>query len=138
VLLAGRAEALADPPRPPRRDLATTASSEEPNVTIVHHTPEDMKAWRDSWAEDPGIAKLYELTRRHAIEQGGLTLAVWKLHMGQIFGEPIMMTADDVAGRLELPVSAVVKIIDDTNAQVVPQWKETPEYRASRYAKGGS
>jgi len=104
-------------------------------MTIVHHTPEDMKAWRKSWAQDPAIAKLYELTVRRATEQGGLTLKVWKLHMGQIFGEPVMMSSDEVARRLKLPLSDVMRVIEDTNAHVVPAWKATPEYRASHYAR---
>jgi len=100
-------------------------------MTVVHHTPQDMAAWRASWEKNSAIAKLYELIVDYATQRGGLVLGVWKLHMGQIFGEPIMMTADEVAERLKLPLSDVTKIIDDTNAHVRPKWKATREYQSS-------
>lgn len=103
-------------------------------MTVVHHTPQDMAAWRASWDRDPAIAKLYEFIVDYATQRGGLVLAVWKLHMGQIFGEPVMMTPDEVAKRLKLPLSDVTKIIADTDAFVRPRWKGTREYQSSQFA----
>jgi hypothetical protein len=96
-----------------------------------------MRAWRASFAKDPAIAKLYELIVKRANEKGGVALAVWRLHMGQIFGEPIMMTPDEVAKRLKLPVSDVTRIVRDIDADARAEWRRSDEYRKSRYAEQG-
>lgn len=47
---------------------------------------------------------------QYAEEQGGRTLEYWRLSLGRIWGEPIMMTGDAVALRLRWTVDEVDEI----------------------------
>src|SRR3954454_8933723 len=103
-------------------------------MTVVNLSPAEMKGFEASAAANPGIAKLYELIREHATQKGGIVLDVWRLHLGRIFGEPIMMTPDEVAKRLSLPLSTVTGIIEGTRKAVRPEWLASAEFRASPFA----
>jgi NADH:ubiquinone oxidoreductase subunit E len=92
-----------------------------------------MKAFQEADAKDPAIAKLKEITVRHATEAGGLTLAIWRLAQGQFFGEPMLMSLDEVAKQLEMPLSEVRRIVTETDERIRAEWRRTSEYRGSRY-----
>jgi hypothetical protein len=90
-----------------------------------------MEGFAQAEAADPAIAKLYELIVAHATAKGGRTLEVWRLSMGRLFGDPVMMTTDEVAARLDLPVSEVTRVIEETNAAVRPLWTASQEFKRS-------
>jgi hypothetical protein len=98
--------------------------------------PAELAALRGRLSDDPAVAKLYELLKAEAEAErrGGMTLAVWKLHMAQLWGEPLVMTSDEVAKRVGVPISRVVAIISETKAAVRESWMASAEYRASRFA----
>jgi hypothetical protein len=98
-------------------------------LTVVHFTAAELRGFEDSYARGPSMRKLRDLTVDHARKQGGLTLAFWELHQGQFFGKPAMMTVDECAKRLGIPVSRAAAILDETQRAIVPRWKASPEYR---------
>lgn len=93
----------------------------------------DLAALGGRLSRDPAVAKLYELLKAEAERRGGVTLAVWKLHMARLWGEPLIMTSDEVAQRLNLPVSRVTAIITDTKDAVRDSWMASEEYRSSHF-----
>jgi hypothetical protein len=103
-------------------------------MTVVKLSPDEMRGFAASEARNPGIARLNALIREHVLAQGGVALEVWRLHLGQIFGEPVMMTPDEVAKQLGFSVSEVTSIIEETRKAVRPLWFDTPEYKASPFA----
>lgn len=104
-------------------------------MVVTHLSDEELDAFKASARDNPAVAKLNELEIAHVTEVGGIALDVWRLYQGVIFGDPIMMSADEVASRLELPVSEVEGIIEDVNAAVRPAWRETPEWKDSPFEK---
>lgn len=102
-------------------------------MPIARLSQEEMDAFAKADADDPAITRLYELTVEHAQEKGGEVLEFWELHMGRLFGKPWMMTVDEVATRLDLPISAAAKIQEDSNAEILPRWYATPEFADSPY-----
>jgi hypothetical protein len=104
-------------------------------MPVVHIDPAELAALGGKLSDDPAVAKLYELLKGEAEGRGGATLAVWKLHMARLWGEPLIMTSDEVAKRLRLPVSDVAAMIAETKGAVREDWMATPEYRASRFAE---
>jgi len=105
-------------------------------MAVVKLDPEEMKALDGRLSADPAVAKLYALLKAEAERRGGKTLAVWKLHMGKLWGVPVVMTSDEVAKRLRMPVSTVAKHINSVTDAVRNDWKATREYQASDFAKG--
>jgi hypothetical protein len=103
-------------------------------VPVVRITPAEIEELAGRLSTDPAVAKLYELTKEHVEREGGLTLAVYKLHLARLWGEPFVMTSDEVARRLQLPVSRVTEIMTEVQNAVRPMWLATPEYRSSRFA----
>lgn len=97
-------------------------------MSVVHHTPEAMAKWHDEIERDPAMAKLRDLTVTYVRSQGGLVLDVWRLYMGQWFGEPVMMTLAHVAERLNITEHHAENIVRATDAVVVPQWRRTREF----------
>jgi hypothetical protein len=83
-------------------------------MTVVTLSKSDLQAFEESLKQNPELAELQRLTVQYAEERGGLTLAFWRLHQGQMFGEPVMMTTDECAKRLRVPVSALSAIYEET------------------------
>ncbi|HEX5527080.1 MAG TPA: hypothetical protein VFX44_07770 [Solirubrobacterales bacterium] len=104
-------------------------------MTVVKITPEEMESLGNRLSGDPAVAKLYELIKKEAEEIGGDTLRAWQLHLGKIWGRPYVMTLDEVASRLRMPVSRVTGLIQEVQDVVRPKWLATPEYKASRFAR---
>jgi hypothetical protein len=103
-------------------------------MAVVRMDPAEFAALGGRLSDDPAVAKLYELLKAEAERRGGMTLAVWKLHMARLWGEPLVMTSDEVAKRLGAPVSRVVAIISETKAAVRESWMASAEYRSSQFA----
>ena len=91
-----------------------------------------MDGFARSRIDNPAIAKLHELTVQEAERIGGLGLEAMRLFQGQIFGEPVMMTLDDVAKRLGLSQDAVSDAIRPINTAAVERWKTTDEFQQWR------
>lgn len=82
-------------------------------VGIVHMNRSEMKFFRNRKPDDPAVIA-DEKIRKYAEAKGGLTLAVWKLTMGRLWGEPLMMTKDEVGVRLNRTESDIQAIYDTT------------------------
>jgi hypothetical protein len=104
------------------------------NVPVVRITAEEIEERRGNLSTDPAVAKLYDLTKEHVEREGGVALAVFKLYLAKVWGEPFIMTPDEVARRLGLPVSQVTAIIKEVQNAVRPEWLATPAYRSSHFA----
>jgi len=104
-------------------------------MAIVKITPEEMHELGGRLSADPAVAKLYELIKGEAEKQGGSVLAVWRLHLGKLWGNPYVMSPDEVARRLDLPVSEVSRRIDDVRQIVQPKWLASDEYKTSHFAE---
>jgi hypothetical protein len=102
-------------------------------VTIVRLSGEQLRGFEESRKQNPAIDKLYELEVAEVTARGGLALEIWRLHMGQLFGEPVMMTSDQVANKLDMPEEEVQTIVADVMNVVLPRWHQTPEYRGSEF-----
>lgn len=85
-------------------------------MAIAHLDDEAMSYFLDRSRRDPRALQADDDLRAFAEERGGLTLAYWKLALGRIWHEPYMMTIDEVAIRLERPVSDLQKVVDETHA----------------------
>jgi hypothetical protein len=103
-------------------------------VTIVRLSGEQLREFEELRGQVPAVDKLHELEVAEVTARGGLALEVWRLNVGQLFGEPVMMTLDEVAKQLEMPEEEVHKIVGDVMEVVLPRWHETPEYRDSEFA----
>ncbi len=104
-------------------------------MAIVRITPDEMQDLGGRLSADPAVAKLYELIKEQAEEKGGNTLAVWQLHLGKVWGRPYVMSLDEVARRLDLPVSAVSQLVQEVRDTVQPKWLASEEYKGSRFAE---
>ncbi|SRR6266702_5190494 len=98
---------------------------------VIQLSPEDLKSLRDVMDADPVSTKLRVLIVDYATKEGGQTLAFWRLFQGFLFGEPHMMSADEVAKRMGLPVSKMHAIYAETMEAVQPLWFSSPEYKAN-------
>lgn len=85
-------------------------------MTIAHLDEDDMAYFLDDARRDPRALAADRQVRAYAEERGGLTLAYWRLALGRIWGEPYMMTIDEVAKRLKRPVSELQVVVDETHA----------------------
>jgi len=68
-----------------------------------------MEFFRNRSPEDPGAVKDARL-KEYAERTGGDTLRFWKLALGRIWGDPIMMSGYEAASRLGLSRSEVERI----------------------------
>jgi len=107
----------------------TAAGRECETLTIVRLTDHEMAAFRAADERNPGVARLYELIVEHAKDEGGVVERLWRLHMGRLFGAPLMMTLDDCARELDLSRSDVEHIFQRSRRVVLARWEQTPEYR---------
>jgi hypothetical protein len=98
-------------------------------MAIAHLSPEEMRQFAEAGKRYPRAVKLDQLIRAYAEQQGGLTLSYWKLALGRLWGDPIMMTTDEVAKRLGRPVSELRRIVEETDRAIRPDWETSPEYR---------
>lgn len=80
---------------------------------IVHMNQSEMDFFRNRRPNDPAVLADKKI-RNYAEAKGGLTLAVWRLTMGRLWGEPLMMTKDEVSVRLNRTESDVQAIYDET------------------------
>lgn len=82
---------------------------------------------------EPSLNKWATLLREYAISKGGLTLKFWQLHLGAVFRDqdvdPDPRTVEDVAAILNVPVSSLVRIMDETRGAVLPGWQNSPEHQ---------
>lgn len=101
-------------------------------MTVVRFTEEEMSNWREADRRTPRTRKLFELAKAHAEQEGGQTLELWKNHMGRLWGIPIMMTIDDAAQRMNIPVSRAQQIYDDSIEAIRPEWEASPEFHVFR------
>lgn len=102
-------------------------------MPVVRLSPPEMVAFA-SEGRDPAIRKLEEITARYVTQQGGLLERIWRLHQGYIFGEPIMMTTDEIAKQLKLPLSEITAILAPADQAIHAQWRQTDEFRDSHFA----
>lgn len=85
------------------------------SVGVVHLTPAEMQHWA-SLPEDHPVAVNDRQVRAYAETQGGLTLQYWKLALGRVWGDPFMMTNDEVARRPGVAEADLEQIVTETNA----------------------
>jgi hypothetical protein len=100
-------------------------------MTVARFTEQEMENWREADRKTPRTRKLFDLTKAHAEQEGGQTLELWKLHMGRLWGIPIMMTIDDAAQRMNISVSRAQQIYDNSVEVIRPEWEASPEYHIS-------
>jgi hypothetical protein len=101
-------------------------------MTVVRFTEQEMESWPEADRRTPRTRKLYELAKAHAEQEGGQTLELWKYHMGRLWGIPIMMTIDDAARRMNIPVSLAQQIYDNSIEAIRPTWEASPEFHIFR------
>lgn len=82
-------------------------------MSVAHLDDEAMAFFASRPSDDPAVIADTKI-RRCAEEQGGRTLEYWRLSLGRIWGDPIMMTADEVALRLGWTVEEAEEIDDRT------------------------
>jgi hypothetical protein len=104
-------------------------------MTVVRLSSQDLSEFAKAREAEPAVAKLQDLQVARAKKLGGLTLQVYRLNQGLLFGEPIMMTADEVASRLNLPVSTIVDHLMKVDDPALREWFQTSEFQTSRYAQ---
>lgn len=97
-------------------------------MTVVRFTDQDMREWDIADRKTPRTRKLFELAKSHAEHSGGLTLKLWQLHMGRLWGIPVMMTLDDAAKHVKIPVPQAQQVFDDTMTAIRSEWETSPEY----------
>lgn len=98
-------------------------------MPIVNLTPEDMTAFRASRQKHPWAKKRDDITLEVVNNKGGQTLEIWMLLDGRIFGHPWLMTSDEVARRLNLPLSEVITIAETAGQEIHDTWTATPEFK---------
>jgi hypothetical protein len=106
-------------------------------MTIIRFDPDELAAFGPArLSQDPAVHELYRLIKAEAEARGGVTLSVWKLHMGRLWGDATVRSSDEVARELGLPLSQVQSIIRETRGHVRDAWKQTQAYRDSEFADG--
>jgi hypothetical protein len=103
-----------------------------PSMPIVNLSAKEMEGFAHAWAENPAAAKLNELTVQEAERVGGLGLKTMRLFRGLIFGDPVMMTLDEVAARLGVSEESVVAALDPITKAAAARWVETEEFKQWR------
>lgn len=82
---------------------------------VAHLGPDEMAYFADPSQRYPQAVRADEQIRDYAERTGGLTLEYWQLALGRIWGQPYMMTTDEVAKRLRRPISELQRIEDETS-----------------------
>jgi hypothetical protein len=82
-------------------------------VSVAHLDAEAMAFFASRPNDAPSVIADAKI-REYAERQGGRTLAYWRLCLGRIWGDPIMMTSDEVAKRLGWSVAEADEINDQT------------------------
>src|SRR5262249_30952061 len=82
---------------------------------VAHLSPDEMAYFSDSARRYPPAVLADQRLREYAERVGGLTLRYWQLALGRVWGQPYMMTVDEAASRLGLPISQLQAIDDETN-----------------------
>ena len=82
-------------------------------MSVVHLDVDEMAFFASRPSDDPAVIADAKI-REYAEQQGGRTLAYWRLSLGRIWGDPIMMTSDEVAKRLGWSVAEAEEIDDRT------------------------
>ena len=100
-------------------------------MTVARFTEQEMENWREADRKTPRTRKLFDLAKAHAEQEGGQTLELWKLHMGRLWGIPMMMTIDDAAQRMNISVSRAQQIFDNSIEAIRPEWEASPEFHIS-------
>ncbi len=81
---------------------------------IVNLSAEEMESFRNRSPDEPSVLADQKI-RAYAERTGGLTFEYWRLAMGRIWGDPYMMTVEEVAKRLNRPVADLKAVIEETN-----------------------
>lgn len=68
-------------------------------MAVAHLSADEMTWFAARPADDPAHVADTRI-RDYAEREGGRTLAYWKLELGRIWDEPVMMTPDEAAARL--------------------------------------
>jgi hypothetical protein len=97
----------------------------------IHLTPSKLAELTHVVDSRPASAKLRELTVEYAASRGGKFLEFWRLFRGDYFGEPTIMSSDEIAKRLNRPVSELQRIFTETMEWVRPRWQASAEYNAN-------
>lgn len=82
---------------------------------VAHLSPDEMAYFSDPTRRYPPALEADQRLREYAEHVGGLTLRYWQLALGRVWGQPYMMTTDEAASRLGLPISELQLIEDETN-----------------------
>lgn len=98
-------------------------------VTVVRLGADELEGFARSGIDNPAVAKLCELTIEEAERIGGLGLEAMRLFQGQIFGEPVMMSTDEVAKRLGISEEAVSEALEPIQHAAAERWKTTDEFK---------
>jgi hypothetical protein len=101
-------------------------------VTVVGLSAQEMEGFARSRADNPVIAKLQDLNVEEAERAGGIGLAAMRLYQGQIFGEPVMMSIDEVAKRLGVSEEAVLEAIAPIQEAAAERWKASEQFKRWR------
>lgn len=98
-------------------------------MTVISFDAEGMRKYRASRAKHRWVRTREEITLRVVHQRGGRTLEVFKLLDGRLFGAPWLMTSDEVARRLNLPVSEVIKVAESAYRVIWDEYRRLPEYK---------
>lgn len=82
---------------------------------VAHLSTEEMAYFSDPSQRDPRAVRAEEQLKDYADRTGGLTLQMWQLMAGHVWGEPRMMTMDEAAKRLNRPLSDLQRVHEQTN-----------------------
>lgn len=100
-------------------------------------TDHGMKVWQLMW-ENSEWARTYRAeVVAFAEQQGGITLAYWRLARGPFFGERTLMTISEAARELKVPTSTLQAVRSATHAHVRQRLGPMPEGEVGR-AQGPS
>lgn len=101
-------------------------------------SPTQIASLDEALKRRPSAQKKRELIVQRARAEGGLTLTFWKLFKGPWFGEPTMLSLEECATELKIPVSELIKLGDRTMDSIRTELENSPEWKASRQGYGGS
>lgn len=87
----------------------------------IYLTQEQMARFERHFSETPRFRMMRDLILEYTGAQGGLTLEFWRSSQGIFFGEPVLRTMAAVAERLDVPVSELHTVWNETWDWVRPQ-----------------
>jgi hypothetical protein len=91
-------------------------------------TPYQVRAWQELEALVPGWRVEPRLIAQYAGARGGLTLAFWRLKLGPAFDRPTVWSIERCAEELDVPVSDLARISEETRAWVWPRLEADPAW----------